>query len=297
MLVTETKHQFSTFYLLLKEIRPEQWTKNIVVFTAWLFSYKKLPELAFFKTFLGFFIFCMISGCVYILNDYLDQEEDKKHPDKKYRPIASGKLRSHTALLFCLFLFIFATYTSLILNTYFGMLILTYFFLNIAYSFQLKHVVILDVMTIAFGFVLRAIGGGLVIGVRFTPWFLLCILLLALFLALSKRRHEIVLLQDEKATHRKVLENYSIELLDQLISIVTTATILSYSIFTFTSGHSLYLMASIPFVIYGIFRYLYLIHMKNAGGKPGKILLHDKHILITVILYTLTVLMTIYFFK
>lgn len=296
MLVTETKHHSSMPYLLFKELRPKQWTKNLVIFAAWLFSYKKLSWSMLYQTLLGFFLFCLISGSVYILNDFLDREKDRNHPDKKYRPIASRELNPYIALTFCGLIVIMVTYLAFALNLYFGLLIIAYFLLNLAYSFQLKHVVILDVMVISLGFVLRAVGGGLIVGVPFTPWFLLCISLLALFLALSKRRHEMVLLQNEMGSHRKVLEHYSIELLDQLISIVTTATILCYSIFTFTSGHSIYLMASIPFVIYGIFRYLYLIHMEDAGEKPEQVLLHDKHIIITVILYTFTVFLSINYF-
>lgn len=296
MLATEMKHHSSMLYLLFKELRPKQWTKNLVIFAAWLFSYKKLPWSMLYQTLLGFFLFCLISGSVYILNDFMDREKDRNHPDKRYRPIASGELNPYIALTFCGLIFVMVTYLAFALNLYFGLLIIAYFLLNLAYSFQLKHVVILDVMVISLGFVLRAVGGGLIVGVPFTPWFLLCISLLALFLALSKRRHEMVLLQNEMGSHRKVLEHYSIEFLDQLISIVTTATILCYSIFTFTSGHSIYLMASIPFVIYGIFRYLYLIHMEDAGEKPEQVFLQDKHLIITVILYTFTVFLSINYF-
>lgn len=165
-----------------------------------------------------------------------------------------------------------------------------YFALNVAYSFKLKHIVILDIMTIAAGFVLRAIAGGLAIHVQLTPWFLLCTMLLSLFLAIGKRRHELFLLADQKGTHRKVLDNYSFALLDQLISIVATATVISYSLFTFTAGRTTHLMWTIPFVIYGIFRYLYLIHVEKKGGAPDRLLLEDKHIFVTVILYVISVL-------
>jgi 4-hydroxybenzoate polyprenyltransferase len=162
---------------------------------------------------------------------------------------------------------------------------------------KLKHIVIIDILVIASGFVLRAIGGGLVIDVPFTPWFLICTMLLALFLAISKRRHELYLLQSNKGSHRQVLDFYSMDLLNQFNSIVTTATLISYALFTFTSGHTLHLMWTLIFVVYGIFRYLYLIHIEGKGGKPEKVLLEDRHILVTVMLYALSVVVILFYFE
>jgi 4-hydroxybenzoate polyprenyltransferase len=283
--------------LLFKQIRPKQWTKNLLVFAAILFSFNNATSDMVLKSIIGFLLFCFISGCVYIINDYADREADREHPEKRYRPMASGALNPQLALTFGIFLLVFSLSSAFYLNILFGIILTFYFVLNIAYSFKLKHVVIIDIMIIASGFVLRAIGGGVVIGVPFTPWFLLCTLLIALFLAISKRRHELILLQNDKGTHRKVLEYYSADLLNQLNSVVTTATIITYSLFTFTSGRSVHLMWTIPFVIYGIFRYLYLIHMEEKGGKPEKVLLEDKHILVTVILYAITVVIVLAFFE
>ncbi|MEF3304486.1 decaprenyl-phosphate phosphoribosyltransferase [Paenibacillus sp. GYB003] len=280
--------------LLIKQLRPKQWTKNLLVFAALFFSENLFNLEGTLKTIVAFILFCLVSGCVYIVNDYVDREADRLHPEKRYRPMASGALNPVMTLIFGMVLLTLSIAVGFYLKMLFGLLIFLYFLINIAYSFKLKHIVILDIMVIASGFVLRAIGGGLVINVQFTPWFLLCTLLLALFLAVGKRRHELVLLQQNKGIHRKVLDSYTITLLDQFTGIVTTATIICYAIFTFTSGHSLYLMWTIPLVIYGIFRYLYIIHVEGKGGAPEKLLLQDKHILLTVFLYVVATLVILY---
>ncbi|MGZ9586644.1 decaprenyl-phosphate phosphoribosyltransferase [Paenibacillus marinisediminis] len=283
--------------LLFKQLRPKQWSKNLLIFAAPLFSFDAVTPTALVNSFAGFFLLCFVSGCVYILNDYIDREADRNHPEKRYRPMASGQLNPKIALTFGAFLLIGSLIISYILNPLFTVLLAVYFCMNVAYSIKLKHIVIIDIMIIAAGFVLRAIAGGLVIHVPFTPWFLLCTMLLSLFLAIGKRRHELLLLNNETGTHRKVLEHYSIELLDQLSGIVTTATIICYSIFTFTSDHSIHLMWTIPLVIYGIFRYLYLIHIEKKGGSPDKILFEDRHILVTVILYVISVIIVLGYFE
>ena len=278
-------------------LRPKQWTKNLLVFAALIFSIKIVTVHMVARCIAGFGLFCLVSGCVYVLNDYIDREADRCHPEKRYRPIASGRLKPRPALvLACLLLFSSLT-LAWALDSRFSLLLLGYFIINVAYSLKLKQVVIVDIMVIAFGFVLRAIGGGLVIGIDFTPWFLICTMLLALFLAISKRRHELYLFSEHKGEHRKVLEQYSPELLNQLNSIVTTAAIMSYSLFTFTSGHTIQLMWTIPLVMYGIFRYLYLIHMKGKGGRPEEILLEDSHILTTVLLFAVMVVVILYYFE
>lgn len=278
-------------------LRPKQWTKNLLVFAALIFSIKIVTVDMLVRCIGGFILFCLVSGCVYVLNDYIDRDDDRKHPEKKYRPIASGKLKPRSALIFGCLLLCTSLALAWVLDIWFSVLLLGYFIINVAYSIKLKQIVIIDIMVIAFGFVLRAIGGGLVIGIDFTPWFLLCTMLLALFLAISKRRHELYLFSEHKGDHRKVLEQYSPELLNQLNSIVTTAAIMSYSLFTFTSGHTVHLMWTIPLVMYGIFRYLYLIHIKGKGGRPEEILLEDSHILATVILFAVLVVIILYYFE
>ncbi|MBU5346663.1 decaprenyl-phosphate phosphoribosyltransferase [Paenibacillus lautus] len=283
--------------LLFRQLRPKQWTKNLLIFAAPLFSFEGVNPGVLFDTLIGFFLLSFVSGCVYIVNDYADREADRNHPVKKYRPMASGALPPKLAIGFGALLLIASLVISYLLNPLFTVLLVLYFAMNVAYSFRLKHVVIIDIMIIAAGFVLRAIAGGLVIHVPFTPWFLLCTMLLSLFLAIGKRRHELHLLQHDKGSHRKVLDQYSFDLLDQMSSIVTTATIISYSLFTFTSGRTVHLMWTIPLVIYGMFRYLYLIHIEKKGGAPDRVLLEDAHILVTVILYVTSVIGILVYFE
>jgi 4-hydroxybenzoate polyprenyltransferase len=278
-------------------LRPKQWTKNLIVLAAAVFSINIITWQQFGIALLAFALFCLMSGCVYVLNDYMDRDRDKLHPDKCRRPIASGKLTTHTAIIAGSALFVVTTFGAFLVNNVFLYLLLIYFAINIAYSLYLKHIVILDVMIIAAGFVLRAIGGGIAINVPVTPWFILCTLLLSLFLAIGKRRNEVFMLEDKGESHRKVLRRYSLPLLDQLTSIVTTATIMSYALYTFTSGKPVEMMCTIPLVIYGMFRYLYLVHIEKKGGAPEKILLHDKPILYTVILYLALVIAILYFFS
>lgn len=283
-------------WLFFKEMRPHQWTKNVLIFSALLFSLQKTTLWDIVRLITGFVLFCIVAGCVYLFNDYLDREVDRNHPEKRKRPLASGHLNADLALMTGLVLFLMALTFAFCLDVYFFCILLGYFILNVAYSMKFKHVVIVDLMIIAAGFVMRAVAGGVIMKITITPWFLMCILLLSLFLAIGKRRQELHLLE-KGAEHRKVLKHYSVPLLDQLNSIVTTATIISYSLFTFTSGRTPYLMLTIPFVIFGIFRYLYLIHMEDRGGSPDKILLEDKPILITVILYTIAVVLILLLFE
>ncbi|MGM1045178.1 4-hydroxybenzoate polyprenyltransferase [Paenibacillus uliginis N3/975] len=283
--------------LLIKQLRPKQWTKNLLIFAAPLFSFETVSASTLIDSIIGFFLLCFVSGCVYIVNDYMDREADRNHPVKRHRPMASGRLNPTLALMFGALLLTSSLVISYVLNPLFTGLLGLYFVMNVGYSLRLKHVVIIDIMIIAAGFVLRAIAGGLVIHVPFTPWFLLCTMLLSLFLAIGKRRHELVLLQNEKGSHRKVLDHYSLELLDQFSGIVTTATIISYSLFTFTSGRTIHLMWTIPLVIYGMFRYLYLIHIEKKGGSPDRILFEDMHILVTVLIYVASVIGILAYFE
>ncbi|CAH1208898.1 Decaprenyl-phosphate phosphoribosyltransferase [Paenibacillus sp. JJ-223] len=281
----------------IRLLRPKQWTKNLLLFAALVFSFEEIRTETVIATLVGFFLFSLVAGCVYILNDYVDRERDRQHPVKRNRPIASGQVSPRQALGFGIGLLVLSVGSAMMLNPLFGVLCIVYFALNVSYSFVLKHIVIMDVMTIAAGFVLRAIAGGVLIHVPFTPWFLICTMLLSLFLAIGKRRHELVLLEGNTGSHRKVLDHYSVTLLDQFNTIVTTATIISYSLFTFTSNRTIHLMWTIPLVIYGMFRYLYLVHMKNKGGSPDRVLFEDKPILITVILYVAAVIVIFSIFE
>jgi 4-hydroxybenzoate polyprenyltransferase len=297
----ETKRKrvfsFSQALMYFVQLRPRQWTKNILVFAALIFSIKKSNMDMLFHSIIGFFLFCFVSSSVYVLNDFVDREADRQHPEKCKRPMASGAINPYGALFMGAVLLVFSLATAFTFSPLFAVLLLVYFLLNVAYSFKLKHVVILDILIIASGFVFRAIGGGLIIGVQLTPWFLICTLLLSLFLAISKRRHELYLLQSNKGSHRKVLDSYSLDLLNQFNSIVTTATIMSYALFTFTSGHTIQLMWTLVFVLYGVFRYLYLIHIEGKGGKPEKVLFQDRHILVTVLLYAFSVVLILIYFE
>jgi 4-hydroxybenzoate polyprenyltransferase len=283
-----------TWFLIFKTMRPRQWTKNLLLFAALIFSRNlgNLPMLS--DTTIAFIIFCLLSGSVYTLNDLLDLKQDRTHPKKSQRPLASGKLQPPIAIVSGVILVVLSLANAFWLNTNFGFIALAYFVLQIAYSTALKHVVILDVLAVSIGFVLRAIAGAEVINVPISSWLLVCTILLALFLSLGKRRHEIILLEDNAANHRKILFEYSPALLDQMISVVTASTVVAYALYTMSAEtinkfQTDNLKYTIPFVLYGIFRYLYLIHQKSEGGSPEKILLNDKPLLINIILYLLTV--------
>ena len=280
-------------------MRPEQWIKNFFVFTALLFSKNLLNLSKDIDALVGFIIFCMITGCSYIINDLVDLEKDKLHPTKSQRPIASGRLNKTTAIkittIICLVSLSFAFY----INSFFGIIVLTYFLLNIGYSIYLKNIVIIDVVTIASGFVLRVLGGAVIISVTSSQWLILCTILLSLFLGFSKRRHELVLLEDNATGHRKVLEHYSPYFLDQMISVVTASTLICYALYTMSKdtieklGTSK-LIYTIPFVLYGIFRYLYLVHQKEKGGSPTEVVFTDKPMIINISLWVIASVMFIY---
>jgi len=283
-----------TWFLIFKTMRPRQWTKNLLVFAALIFSQNlsNLPMVS--DATIAFIIFCLLSGSVYTLNDLLDVKQDRTHPKKSQRPLASGKLQPPIAIVSGSILVLLSLVNAFWLNTNFGFIALGYFILQIAYSTVLKHIVILDVLAVSIGFVLRAIAGAEVINVPISSWLLVCTILLALFLSLGKRRHEIILLEDNAADHRKILFEYSPALLDQMISVVTASTVVAYALYTMsaetiTKFQTDNLKYTIPFVLYGIFRYLYLIHQKSEGGSPEKILLNDRPLLINIILYLLTV--------
>ncbi len=297
MQISNVKTHPNIIYSLLKQMRIKQWTKNVLVFAALIFSPAEYSVNMFYDVLLSFILFSLVSSCVYILNDYMDLEADRNHPTKRFRPMASGALNPQFTLVFGLLLMISCLIIAFFMNISFALLLSFYVIINIAYSVSLKHIVILDVMIVASGFVIRAIGGGLIIYVKLTPWFLVCTMLLSLFLAISKRRQEFILAQEKDSSHRKVLKFYNKELLDQMNSIVTTATVISYALFTFTSGRTVYLMWTVPVVIYGIFRYLYLIHVEGKGGSPDRLLFEDKPMLFTVALYGISVMCILIYFE
>ncbi|MBI5822819.1 MAG: decaprenyl-phosphate phosphoribosyltransferase [Chloroflexi bacterium] len=284
---------------LIKTMRPRQWTKNIFLFAALVFDKQLFNTDSFLRTLAGFALFCLISSSVYIFNDLADVAADRQHPEKKNRPIASGKLPVSAAwgagIVLVLVTFILAYF----LAPGFEFVVVLYFLINMAYSKWLKHIPIVDVLIIASGFVLRVHAGVTLIDVeRFSPWLYVVMTLLSLFLGFGKRRAEIALLTHEAGSHRKVLDGYTLPLLDQYIMIVSATTIVAYSLYTFSApnvpeNHSM--MLTIPFVVYTIFRYLYLIQVKNTGGAPEEILLTDRPFQIAMILWGAAVLAIFYF--
>jgi 4-hydroxybenzoate polyprenyltransferase len=283
---------------LIKTMRPRQWTKNIFIFAALVFDKQLFDVNAFLRTLAGFALFCLISSSVYIFNDIADVEADRQHPEKKNRPIPSGKLPINTAWAAGIVLMLVTVTAAYFLTPGFGAVILIYFVLFMAYTKWLKHIPILDVLILAAGFVLRVHAGVTLIAVeRFSPWLYVVMSLLSLFLGFGKRRAEIALLAHGAGSHRKVLEGYTLPLLDQYIMIVSGTTIVAYSLYTFSApnvpeNHSM--MLTIPFVMYTIFRYLYLIQVDNIGGSPEEILLTDRPFQIAMILWGTAVLAIFY---
>ncbi|SMC21738.1 4-hydroxybenzoate polyprenyltransferase [Clostridium acidisoli DSM 12555] len=280
---------------ILKLMRPKQWLKNFFVFAAIIFSGKFENKNIFLLNLGVFALFCLISSAVYVLNDLVDVEKDKQHPDKKNRPIASGKVSKTQAMILELCILCIVLILSYNVNLRILAVLITYYVMNVLYSFKLKNVVIVDVMIITFGFVLRVISGSIVTNVQLSPWLILCTILISLFLALNKRRSEIVTLKDNKSSHRKILEEYSIELIDNMLTIVTPSILMTYCLYTFSSIQSRTMMITIPFVLYGIFRYQYLVSKKNVGGKPEDVFQNDLPFLIDVVLWAILIIVIIYF--
>jgi 4-hydroxybenzoate polyprenyltransferase len=285
--------------LLLKSLRPQQWTKNLFVFAGLLFSGRLLDRTAWPAAVAAFLIFCGLSGAVYLVNDVLDRAADAQHPLKRLRPIASGALSPGLALGFAVVLAAVCIAAATAVNAGLTITAVSYMALLAAYSAALKHYVIIDVLTLSAGFVLRAVAGAVAIAVPISHWLLVCTTLLALFIGLSKRRHELTLLTGGAAGHRPILQEYSPYLLDQMISVVTAATLVAYSLYTFSSETaerlgSERLGLTVPFVLYGIFRYLYLVHQRNEGGSPSELLLTDRPLLVCVALWAAAVVLVIY---
>ena len=289
----------STAASLFISLRPGQWTKNLIVFAALIFAVKLLDPAATAKASAAFLIFCALSGAVYLFNDVSDREQDRLHPVKAKRPIASGDLAPGAAMIFAAVLGAIALAAAFMLRPAFGVAAAAYLALFVVYTRSLKHVVVLDVMTIAIGFVLRAVAGGLVINVHISNWLLVCTMLGALFLGLAKRRHEITLLAAGATGHRRILEEYDPYLLDQMIGVVAAATMVAYIIYCASPETHAYfgtewMVLTTPFPIYGLFRYLYLVHRKAGGGSPSDMLLEDRPLLACVVLWGITAITIIY---
>jgi len=283
---------------LIKAMRLRQWTKNGFVFFALIFDKQLFSPEPFLRTLQGFFLFCLMSSAVYLLNDISDIEADRQHPEKKHRPLASGELPIGVAQGAAYVLALIALSLGYLLEPGFAAMIALYFLINLLYSRWLKHVPILDVLIVSSGFVLRVAGGVELITVeRFSPWLYMLTILFSLYVGLGKRRAEMDLLAEDASAHRKVLDGYTIPLLDQYITIVSGMTIVAYSLYTFSApnlpeNHSM--MLTIPFVVYGIFRYLQLIQTGHAAGAPDEVALKDRPLQATVLLWGLAVIAVFY---
>ncbi|MBN2016324.1 decaprenyl-phosphate phosphoribosyltransferase [Candidatus Dojkabacteria bacterium] len=286
-----------TIFAIIKSLRLKHWVKNIFVFPALIFAEKFTDIKSIILAISAFFLFSFAASSVYLINDVMDYDADRAHPIKKNRPIASGRLSRGAAVLLAI-LFISGTLaTSLIVSPYLTLVLLFYFLINFLYSFGFKHIVIIDILMVAAGFVLRAVGGAYAIGVENSVWFLVITFLLTIFLAIMKRRQEFVEISKSGGKTRKVLDNYSIELLDQMSNIVIPAVLVSYIFYTFNTFHTKYFIFTIPLVIYGIFRYLYLVHEKDKGESPTETLLKDWPLLLTVVVWGLISMALIYFYE
>jgi len=281
---------------LVRTLRVKQWIKNLFVLAALVFTQNYSDPLLTARALAAFGLFCLLSSAIYLVNDVIDIKVDRQHPVKKYRPIPAGLISIHFALTLSALLTLFVCLTGfLVLGRVFLVICLVYWVMNLLYSSIFKHVVILDVLLVAVGFVLRAMAGAAAIGVEISSWLLLCTILLSLFLALSKRRHELVLLDENATHHRAILKEYTPYLLDQLIAVVTASTLMAYALYTMDPDVQAHLgtdqlIFTTPFVIYGIFRYLYLVHRKDQGGDTSEMIVTDKPFALNIFLWALSIL-------
>lgn len=279
---------------LLFSMRPWQWYKNLVIFVSLIFSRNLFNMSLAYDAFFAFIIFCLLSGSDYIINDVVDSERDKIHPKKKGRPIASGRLERSHALLFAGIVLLISFVWSYYISPVFFVISFSFVALHNAYNFYLKNVVIVDVLMISANFMIRAIAGGVAIGVFVSPWLIVCTFLLALFLALGKRRHEIAVLGNEAGKHRKILSEYTSEMIDQMTGVTMSALIVSYMLYTFLTSN-IYLMITVPFAIYGVFRYQYLVHLKNFGGETELVFM-DWAMILDIVLWFAAAVVILYAF-
>lgn len=275
-------------------LRPKQWIKNLFILAALLFS-KNIGKPAYILAALyAFLCFCITASSVYIFNDILDIEKDRSHPRKSKRPLPEGVISKGEAQILLTFMLPAAVAFSFMLNYSFGLIVALYLLNNLLYTLYVKNLVILDVMSIAAGFILRVAGGAVAIGVAISPWLILCTFLLALFLGFSKRRNELQVLKENAESYRMILEHYSLEFIDNMLSIVTASILISYSLYTFFASEDKYSMVTILFVLYGIFRYQYIIYNKQLGESPEEIVLSDGPLLINILLWVLTSILILY---
>ena len=292
----------ATISALMEEIRVRQWTKNLVVLAGLVFSLQAGESSQLLRALIAFFCFCLLSSAGYLLNDLRDLESDRIHPRKCNRPLASGRISAPFCWLVAVIFVLIGLGGCWLLSSRLALFGLLYLLVSISYSFYIKRIVLLDLMAIAIGFVLRAVAGveALEPQPELSPWLLVCTLFLALFIGVGKRRHERITLSENAEKHRKTLAEYSPELLDQLVPVVTGSTIIAYSLYTIMPTSGLHgppekMILTIPFVVYGIFRYLYLVYQKGRGGAPSEILLTDLPMIINVILWGVTILLVLYF--
>ena len=288
----------SVFRAAVISLRPRQWVKNFFVFAGVIFSQNLFTPLIWLAL-AAFVIFCGLSGAIYVINDLADSEKDRLHPVKRQRPIASGALPRRVALAFGLLVLVASLGAAFALSSHFGLVALGYSALLVAYSLWLKSVVIVDVLTVAMGFVLRAVAGAAAVDVEISGWLVICTILMALFLALGKRRHEYLSLTGEAAGHRPILAEYSVGFLDQMIAVVTASTVTAYALYTMSPEtvakfHTRLLPLTLPFVLYGIFRYLYLLYRRELGGNPSDLLLSDRALMLNTLLWMGALVVIIY---
>lgn len=283
---------------LLQAMRPIQWSKNSLVFAALLFDRQVFNWESLLRCLGAALVFCAVSSAIYLINDVRDVEQDRLHPRKRYRPIASGAVSVSQATRVSILLFVLSILASLLIRPAFALVILAYIVLMIGYSYGLKRLVIVDVFAIATGFVLRAVGGAVAIHVSASPWLFVCTALGALFIGFGKRRNELVTLEAAAGAHRANLDEYSLPMLDQIIAIVSSAMLIAYALYTFDATNvpdSHAMMLTIPFVAYGLFRYLFLIYRRGEGGSPELLLLKDPGLLICIAGWVATALTVLYF--
>ncbi len=283
---------------ILISLRPRQWVKNLFVLAGLIFSQQLFTPLLW-PALGAFVLFCALSGAIYLLNDVADRERDRLHPTKRERPVASGELPVSVAVAVAALLLAGSLAAGFALTPRFGVTALAYALLLILYSIWLKHLVIVDVLVVAMGFVLRAVAGAFAIDVEISGWLLICTILLALFLALGKRRNEVLAYAGDSARYRPILGEYNSALLDQMIAVVTASTVTAYALYTMSPEtvakfRTHWLPATLPFVLYGIFRYLYLLYRRQLGGNPSELFLNDRALLVNTVLWMLAVLLIIY---
>ncbi len=288
----------SVLVAALVSLRPRQWVKNFFVFAGLIFSQSLFTPLVW-PALGAFLIFCGLSGAIYVFNDLADVEKDRRHPAKRYRPIARGALAVPAAAALGVGILVVSLAAAFWLSVPFGLVAAAYAALLSAYSVWLKHLVILDVLTVAVGFVLRAVAGAAAISVEISGWLVICTILIALFLALGKRRHEYRTLRGDAAAHRPILAEYSEGFLDQMVAVVTASTVTAYALYTMSPDtvakfHTRMLPVTLPFVLYGIFRYLYLLYRRDMGGNPSDLLLNDRALLVNTVLWILALFVIIY---